>query len=214
MVDDDGDADGAWVPQPLPADDELAREPDPDELELVFADAAPTPPTALTTGAPAADAPAALTADGPAALTADAPGAVDLPDAPGPADVADAPVAPVVPVATDAALEAAVLPEILLRPDAVAPTGRHSWTRLFIGVVVLAFCIFAPLQVLAGGILLWAIAYAVGATLTIVGGLAIGKAFATRGSAPLGPFVALVSGTVVIVVCAVVAVVGSQGRTT
>ncbi len=194
---DDGDTDGTWAPLPLPDDDELARDPDLDELERAFADAsvgALAPPSAEL---------AMQGATGPAVPPE--------PDAEANGAAASSASTASSEAAADDDESAAVPPDVLLRPGVAVSDKQASWTKVFVGGVVLVFCMFAPLRVLGGGILLWTVTYLLGAVLAIVGGLVTGKALTTRGSARLGPLIALVSGIIVIVACAVVAVIGAQG---
>lgn len=208
--------DGSWVPQPLPDDDALARQPDLEELarsvvpELVHRvdDAGTVPLDALLPVEAARPEDAASPEESVAATDS-------MPPAPDAGADASADAGAGADAGADADSDAvtAVPPEVLLSAAAAAPDARHSWTAVFAGAIIIIFFVFAPLQVMAGGVLPWSLAYIVGGTLAISGGVATGREVAARGSARLGPLVVLVVGLAVVLGCAVASVVASQQLT-
>jgi len=174
----------AWTPQPLPADDDLAREPAPED---VAAEVSPAAASTVADGPVEPSEPVApLTATPAASLTA----------------------TPVTPLPDDAELPPSV--QLLHTADEPAPEDQRGWAGLLVGVVIGMFFVFVPIQVMVGDVLLWTLVFLVGGALTIVGGVSTGRAVFRRGTARPVPLAGFVLGALILLGCAVATIVGAQ----
>lgn len=195
-----------WTPQPLPADDVLAREPDPDEVALVAALAT----EAAEAAEPEVVAPEAPPEPEPEVAVADAEVPGEAADATGPDAAADAAAQPpVTPVPDDAALPPSV--QLLHSSEEPSAEDQRGWTGLLVGVVIAMFFVFVPVQVMVGSVIPWVLAFLVGGTLTIAGGIATGRDVLRRGTTRTGALLGFALGVLILLGCAVATVIGAQG---